>query len=438
MGETEFNLFPSSSDTNHIHHKKQCNHIDALSLSAVYGANGAGKSNLIRAIADLKTIVTIGGVSGTIFHLYKFQLNKNNHNEPISMAIEFFQNEKIYYYSVDFDKNIVLYESLSIVEKDSDSVVFERKTNETQIITFGNKYYKDNNKNNIFRSVLQDKLLNKSTLLLSFMATNYANEIAVIKDVYSWFINNLIIVDSNYLLGVTAHILDTNQAVLDMANKLLPEMKTGITSITIDKRVLDESQLDDNWSATINELKATPGRVIPIPKKSDGRITASTVYENGKIILKELQPIHKLGDGSDLRMPIDFESDGTIRLINYIPLFYAVINEGCVAIVDEIERSLHPILIKEIISKISDNKETKGQLIFTTHESCLLDQGVFRSDEIWFAEKDLEGATHLYPLSDFNIRNMSQIERGYMMGRYGGIPFLSNFKDLNWSNDSKA
>jgi AAA15 family ATPase/GTPase len=115
-----------------------------------------------------------------------------------------------------------------------------------------------------------------------------------------------------------------------------------------------------------------------------------------------------------------------------MPLLYAVTRHDAVYIVDEVERSIHPILIKDIINKLSKSTDTKGQLIFTTHESALLDQDIFRPDEIWFAQKDTDQATQLYPLSDFNIHKTANIENGYLNGRYGGIPFLSNLKDLHW------
>ena len=115
-----------------------------------------------------------------------------------------------------------------------------------------------------------------------------------------------------------------------------------------------------------------------------------------------------------------------------MPLIYTIMKGDAVYIVDEIERSIHPILIKSIISKISDSHEAKGQLIFTTHESCLLDQSIFRPDEIWFAQKDVDQSTQLYPLSDYNSHKTANIENGYLNGRYGGIPFLSNLSDLKW------
>ena len=127
------------------------------------------------------------------------------------------------------------------------------------------------------------------------------------------------------------------------------------------------------------------------------------------------------------------ESDGTVRLLDYIPAFQDIVNHNKVYIVDEIERSIHPLLIKELIRKFSNDKDTQGQLIFSTHESNLLDQEIFRQDEIWFAEKDKNGCTDLYPLSEFKEHHTKDIRKGYLNGRYGGIPFLGNLQDLNWN-----
>ena len=162
------------------------------------------------------------------------------------------------------------------------------------------------------------------------------------------------------------------------------------------------------------------------------REISNVVIENGKAVLKKLVVIHTDSNGKDIEMAIDQESDGTRRLIEYMPLLYAVLKSDKVFVVDEIERSLHPIMIKTLMSKISDSKDARGQIIFTTHESCLLDLDIFRPDEIWFAQKDVDQATQLYPLSDYNVHNTANIENGYLNGRYGGIPFLSNLSDLKW------
>lgn len=427
--ETEFNLFPSSKAAHHLHHKVQCADVEAMRLTAIYGANGAGKSNLVKALQDLKTFVSLGSISQSVFQNYKFQFSDSCSKEPVSMAIEFCTGGVNFYYSIEMDTGCVSYESLSISHKTKDVLVFERKSNGTQTITFGEGYQADKS-NKLFSTVLQDKLLGKEALLLSFMATNYSEEIPAIADAYKWIVNDLIVLNPKYLKHLAlAYMFSNNPGMKSLLQDVLSGTKTGITSIEVGTRIVEENQLDP---AFVKGLKDSPGVPKIVQSTVDDRINNSVVYENGQIVYMEIQPKHQLLDGTDIRMPINFESDGTIRLIEYIPLLYLVLTKDCVVIIDEIERSLHPILIKEIIKKISESLSAKGQLIFTTHESCLLDQDLLRPDEIWFAQKDTEQATQFYPLSDFNIHKTANIENGYLNGRYGGIPFLSNLNDLHW------
>ena len=427
--ETEFNLFPSSKATHHLHHKVQCGDVDVMRLTAIYGANGAGKSNLVKALQDLKTIVTTGTISRMVFQSYKFQFSKDSLTEPVSMAIEFCVNGVVYYYSLEMDTGLVSYESLSISHKTKDNLVFERKSNGTQTIKFGEGYSADKS-NKLFANVLQDKLLGKEALLLSFMATNYAEEIPDIVNAYNWIVKDLFVLNPKDLKNLPLPFLfSKNPGMSNLLQDVLSGTKTGITSVEVGSRVVDESQLDPGF---VKGLKDAPGVPRILQNTADDRINNSIVYENGQLVYMEIQPKHQLSDGTDVKMPINFESDGTIRLIEYIPLLYLVLTKDCVVIIDEIERSLHPILIKEIITKISESLSAKGQLIFTTHESCLLDQDILRPDEIWFAQKDTEQATQFYPLSDYNIHKTANIENGYLNGRYGGIPFLSNLYDLHW------
>lgn len=427
--ETEFNLFPSSKAAHHLHHKVQCADVEAMRLTAIYGANGAGKSNLVKALQDLKTFVSLGTISQSVFQNYKFQFSASCLNEPVSMAIEFCAGGVNFYYSIEMDTGRVSYESLSISHRTKDILVFERKSNGTQTITFGEGYLADKS-NKLFSTVLQDKLLGKEALLLSFMATNYSEEIPAIADAYRWIVNDLIVLNPKYLKHLAlAYMFSNNPGMKSLLQDVLSGTKTGITSIEVGTRIVEENQLDP---AFVKGLKDSPGVPKIVQSTVDDRINNSVVYENGQIVYMEIQPKHQLLDGTDIRMPINFESDGTIRLIEYIPLLYLVLTKDCVVIIDEIERSLHPILIKDIIKKISESLSAKGQLIFTTHESCLLDQDLLRPDEIWFAQKDTEQATQFYPLSDFNIHKTANIENGYLNGRYGGIPFLSNLNDLHW------
>lgn len=433
--ETEFNLFPSSRTTHHLHHKVSCSHAKALRMSAIYGANGAGKSNLIKALTLLDVIVTDGNIEFLSNQqqdlAFRFSNEKNN---PISLAIEFYKNEKIYYYTISFASGIITNEELYQSLENHDVRIFSREIIDgKQKITFA-EGFSESASNATFLEVLQDRILRPEEVLLSFLASKYPNEFLDATYAHEWFIQNLMTVSPGGRPGISAHLFDSNPPMLDLLNTLLPQMRTGVSKMKIWKGVVDENShtLSDEWRKLIPILKENPGKAYPMYHTFDDRVTASAVYEDGKVIMKTLEPIHKLEDGSEVTMPIYSESDGTLRLIDYIPFIYSIIHEDRIYIIDEIERSLHPILIKEIISKISSINEAKGQLIFTTHESCLLDQKILRSDEIWFAEKDGGQSTHLYPLSDFNIHSTANIENGYLNGRYGGIPFLSNLRDLNW------
>ncbi len=429
--ETEFNLFPNKTQRL-PHHKVTHSNIEFLRLSAVYGANGSGKSNLIKAISLLESIVEEGKLIDGVDEI-KFRLSNDSINIPISLGIEFYAKSKIYYYSITFEKGIIFNEYLAESNKDSDILIFER-TNENNIqsIVFFEGYTK-NAKNKLFVEVLAEKLIQKDELLLSFLSTKYEKEFIDVKIACEWFETTLVIVKPDAKPSGIAHILDTNSDLKEFANVFIPSLNTGINKIHVEKEKIEDLERGDKngMKSVLAKIKKDPNLLSVLSHKESGE-EFSLVNENGEIFIKRLVPIHINDTGTDVEFTVGMESDGTKRLIDYIPAFNGIINEERVFIIDEIERSIHPITIKEIISKISLDPFTKGQLIFTTHESCLLDQEILRPDEIWFAQKDIDGSSKLYSLSDFNIHNTANIENGYLNGRFGGIPFLSNLKDLNW------
>ena len=122
------------------------------------------------------------------------------------------------------------------------------------------------------------------------------------------------------------------------------------------------------------------------------------------------------------------ESDGTRALFAFAGPWLDVLENERILVVDELDTSLHPLLVHHLVKRLH-HEGTKAQLIFTTHDTTLLSQKLLRRDQVWFMEKDEKSATRLYPLSDFSPRDNEAIERGYLNGRYGGIPFL---KDLDF------
>jgi uncharacterized protein len=120
------------------------------------------------------------------------------------------------------------------------------------------------------------------------------------------------------------------------------------------------------------------------------------------------------------------ESDGTQRLILMLPVIYDAITQGKVFIIDEIERSLHPLLSRLFLQTFLNAEPCRGQIIFTTHETTLMDLDLLRRDEIWFAEKDIEESSQIYSLVEFRVRTDLRIDKGYLQGRFGAIPFLGD------------
>ncbi len=425
----EFNTFPSSKSHSHEWHKVECDHVTALRMSAIYGANGAGKSNLLKCMGLLKEMVESEktGDLSVREDLY-FKLGAVGKDAPSELAIEFYAEGKVYYYHVVFQHLKIIEEELSLSGKKADEVIFRRKGEDLEI-----------NPHNITGTATFAKgftetakrMVRADMLALSFFGKYYPKEVAMVKAAYDWF-GRMQVIEPAMSTDRLPHTLDTDTEFASLVNQILPELKTGISRLEVKREVVSEEAIksDAGLMRAAGMLKSNPGAVLT-QRKANGEI-ANMVEEQGEYVLKTLVPIHFNPSGERIELDISEESDGTRRIIEYMPLLYMVLKSDSVFVVDEIERSIHPIMIKSIISKISESREAKGQLIFTTHESCLLDQGIFRPDEIWFAQKDVEQSTRLYPLSDYNIHKTANIENGYLNGRYGGIPFLSNLADLRW------
>lgn len=425
----EFNSFPSSKTHSHENHKIECGHATVLRLSAIYGANGAGKSNLIECIQLLKGMVESEGLSHFSFsESPAFRFDEECLASPSGMAIEFFSNGNVFYYHIEFNTQKVIVEELFLSKKTKDIKLFARDDKGISI----NADYMVNASSEQFLDAL-NRLVRPDMFLLSFLGKYYPKEMPLASSAFGWFTQSLEIFRPDSIAGFVPHLLDKNPDFEKLVNETIPQMKTGISMLAVKKEVVSEDEIKGSpeLQQIAKRAKVQPG--MPLSKiDSQSGDTVNYVFENNLLYMKTLVSIHQKLDGTEVEMTMGSESDGTRRLIEYMPLFYAVTKQGGVYIVDEIERSMHPILIKDIIQKLSESNTAKGQLVFTTHESGLLDQNIFRPDEIWFAQKDSEQATQLYPLSDYNIHKTANIENGYLNGRYGGIPFLSNLKDLHW------
>lgn len=144
----------------------------------------------------------------------------------------------------------------------------------------------------------------------------------------------------------------------------------------------------------------------------------------------DLQTVHFGENNEAISFTLEDESHGTQRFFALTGPLIDVLENGLVLVVDELDTSLHPLLVRKIIELFHSPKTNKNnaQLIFNTHDTSLLDPELFRRDQIWFTEKDPHGASHLYPLIEFKPRKDEALERGYLAGRYRSLPFLGDYE----------
>jgi len=427
--ESDFNMIAGSFKT-HKHHVYSAGKLDVLKAAVFYGANGSGKSNLMKAIKFLKETVSSGGIEQSVDDK-KFKLNRANAEKPISFEIEFSIEKKIYSYGISLNHNEIteewLYESGITIE---DKLIFERKiTNAGKIsIKMADKYVKTQ-KDTLLIELIKENLLQTNKLLLGL--NNYL-KIEEISTVKGWFDSKLIIIfPETHFAGILPLLL-TSKELKQHYDELLQSFDTGINKLGSAMIDFDKYEIDPKDKMTRSEIE-THMKTKPFLLNNES--SSVIIRDNGKLIVKKAISFHKDNMGNDTPFLISEESDGTQRLIDFIPAFYNVLQQDYTYLIDEIDRSLHPSLLCAMICKIMADNGTKGQLIFTSHESNLLDLEIFRQDEIWFVEKDNKsGDTKMYSLSEFKPRYDLDIRKGYLKGRFGAIPFLAKLNDLNWDN----
>lgn len=415
-------------------HKYSLKGVDLLKLSAIYGANAAGKSNLVKALGLLQSLA-IGEISSSKIYDVRFKFDQSTLAKQV-LAVEFMQEETPYYYGVEIVHGEIYTEELyrSGLGKSSDILLFERKKMEDGMtqLTFSDSFEKDA-KSQLLKSILIEEFLEKSKTILPWLAKRDNQYLSEVKTALNWFEKSLQIITPDSKPTALALRLDSDRSFKSFAHDVLCAYSLGISKLDVQKRSIEELIGENNEEAfaAIREKFADKEKGL-IALRSQTGDELIVVKEDDKLVVKYMKITQSDNAGHEVEFNLDELSDGTIRLLDFMPAFRDVVLKRKVYVVDELERSMHPSLAKELVAKFSHDLKTCGQLIFTTHESNLLDQAIFRQDEIWFTEKSPLGNTDLYSLSDFKEHHTIDIRKGYLNGRYGGVPFLANLKDLNW------
>lgn len=431
--ETEFNMLKSKGNgsrqlPNHI--IKTNSGVEVLKTAAIYGANAAGKSNLVKAIEYLKDILT-DDIPILVPQSKRFRLDKKYLDKPTIFRVEYEIENLHFDYAIEIFKGKINAEWLYLInniKKGEDTLLFERNKKE---VVFG-EYFKNIEDVNFALKYLKKELEdNKTVLNLCF---NLFDNDQILDCAFNAF-ERIIIVKPDTIDHDYASDLLMNQKSKNFATKLLVDSKTGIEDLVIEKTNSDlffgiddnsfKNELIDYLENNIPEGLSVNDGVVHFMRKGSYN---AFIKENNEYYVLVLKTKHF---NSELLFDFEEESDGTNRIFELSNVFEKLVSErDFVFIIDELERSMHPILAKELLKFYSNNSKNISQLIFTTHESHLLDDNLLRRDEIWFTEKRPDGSTEFYPLSNFNPRGDKVLERGYLQGRYGGIPYLGDFSKL--------
>jgi len=367
-----------------------------LPTSVIYGPNGGGKSGILEALNCL-----VSRVVNPIDYMLKdslpsmqydkcppFAFNEESPKKPTNFTVFFWHNNYEFRYMLSISNNAVLYESLykkNIGGKNS-AKIFERDANEIKLGTLIDKKSVNTN-------------INPKMPYLSFLAINYNFE--VISAATKWFQNYMFVNNDNLIM---------NSPLL-----LSEEIKQGVINI------LQEIDIPISDYEVVN-LKFSRDDEDHIEIEIDG-----------------LNVIRRIG-GENYKLDVFDESGGTRKLFSLLPHVLLVLYTGSLLVIDELDASLHPKLLRYIIKLFKNPKFNKNnaQLLFTSHDITTMKSDLFRRDEIWFASKDDDGASEIYSLYEIRNPDGSHIKadapfyKHYLDGKYGADPYLSEMLALDW------
>lgn len=373
-----------------------------LTTAAVYGANASGKSNLVNALAFMRNFVINSSRESQAAEpvpVENFRLSSETVNQPSFFQAVFLIGGEKYRYGFEVTRQKVVSEWLFIAGSRKETRLFTR---DEQGIHVGRSFKEG------YR--LEEKT--RSNALFLSVSAQFNGVIS--NQVMAWFRNLRTVsgLDDTAYLGFTLDRFQ-NQAYRQQIIDLVRSLDVGIDDITSEKLQRSQILLPPELPREIQEL------LLNMPQDFFAIHTSHKRFDaNGEPVAVEIFDLQNQ------------ESHGTQKLFFLAGPLLDTLSQGRVLFVDELEARLHPLITSEII-RLFHSHETNprhAQLVFTTHDTNLLSHKRFRRDQVWFTEKDQHGATHLYALSEFKVRNDAPFESDYIQGKYGAIPFLGDLQ----------
>jgi hypothetical protein len=376
-----------------------------LRSAVVYGPNGGGKSNLVKAIGFVQDLVLSSSKEsqeGELIPLEPFLLHRDGPSQVSEFEVVFIEDGIRYQYGFAANSTRITNEWLLAFPGNRAQRWFERSYNtkkKKEDWYFGVKF------------TGQKKTWQQSTRPNAlFLSTAVQLNSEQLKPVFNWF-QKLIVIGHGEKIerGFTAKSCEDKKECGEIL-KFLKHAGIDVDEIAIKERKFDEVDLPSDMPDELRNI---------IQKDLQGKSFKEVFFK------------HQIANSEDFALfPLTEESDGIQKLFAYAAPWLDVLTNGLVLVVDELDNSFHPHLVRYLLKLTHDSESNKanGQLVFSTHDTSILDSKVLRRDQIWFMEKDDIQATKLYPLTDFHPRKNEALEKGYLQGRYGALPYIGEVR----------
>lgn len=406
----------ASKDAKHPGNLIRCGDFNLLKAAAVYGANASGKSNLLKAIDCAVKFIRASATSMTqgdqIQGIDPFRLDPETRQQPSSFGFKFLLDETIYDYTFAASTRRVHHEKL----------VVSRPGHKPQQVWFERNYPAPTGRPawEFGKLLRNDEELLKSKTRDNGLVLSRGAELNVkpLAEVFLWFrqlIRHLDLSQPSFLYGLDDSPIFKDETLKTRVLAAMKDADLGIDGVRLDTR---PRSLDD------------------IPAEIREMFSEQWLRENFDENVR-VRTLHKIPD-SDSYEEFDLhkhESQGTQRFFGIVGFLMTALARGTTLVLDELDCSMHPNLTWKLIELFQSPEvnTTGAQLIFSTHDSALMDQSLLRRDQVWIVEKKQSGASNLFSLWDIRDkpRNTEALQRNYLSGRYGGVPKLGPvFEDL--------
>ena len=388
--------------------------VNVVRTAAIYGANAAGKSTILDAFAFARNLIRKSARNNPDESIatQPFLLDNVSKNKPSIFEFTFIRKEIRYQYGFAATQQSIQSEWLISYPKGRARKLFDRKVTDK-----GSKY--------TFSTFLKGEkeklveLTHESALFLSVGATFNNPQLL---EPYRWFVEQSGFISSKDLNEVRIfRLIAKNLSMSKKIKGLLKFADLGIEDFSLVERDLFTATENDNLP---EPLKSAFDKV----REALDEVTKDPKYKDIEGKAYNVRMSHNAGK-KQVVLPWDAESEGTRRFFTSVAPLLSALDTGRTIFVDELDRSLHPLLVRELI-RMFQSRETNpngAQLVFNTHDTSILGTGLLRRDQVWFLEKDQGGVSHIYSLLEFSPRKDESLEKGYLKGRYGAIPFLGEY-----------